>query len=677
MVKAVMRGAAIATVAGVLQTSEAATIVDSNDAAGNPVRKVLALLMRMNEKIEAQAREEQKTYDKYTCWCSKTKKQLNDEIAHLTNPNIIKQADIDKLEGEKVKTETEAAGLKKDQADAKRALDAATAQRAKDKEAFTAASSDEKATFTSAKKATEILMTKQKSFLLQTKLDKIDGIKFLQQAVMSSSAPSDQKLKLTALLSGKDATVSPDMVTGILSEIGDAAERKYNDLVKAEAEAVDYFMKLRAAKGAEIESLMESVSRKNNQATDIQVKIVDSKHELDSTVKALASSRQMLAETEEQCAEKAKAWDERTTTRNQENLAVQETIKFLNSDAAHETMEKTQERAQTALMLQTSQAVNADDIKKEALKAVAEAKQQSKDPAQLNFLALALTSKKVDFTKVKEMINDMIRLMRTQSRDDENKRNYCRNAFKDTAREQSKIGHEIKDLDVSIADKKGDIALLIEENNAMQLGLDALLASRDQAFETRKEENKEYEELLAENNAAIKLLEVAKNRLFKFYNPDAYVAKSEYSFLQIDQVPKAPKAFDETYVKNGDSTPVIGMLSTIESDLKSELKAAESVEKRSKTLFDEATEVAAQKSRDVQLAIEAKQRAKADLEAEAIEEQGRKTAKDTELKAEQDLHQNLHTECDWLLANLEAREAARTKESEALKRASASLMGAK
>merc|ERR1719440_1154117 len=43
-------------------------------------------------------------------------------------------------------------------------------------------------------------------------------------------------------------------------------------------------------------------------------------------------------------------------------------------------------------------------------------------------------------------------------------------------------------------------------------------------METRKEEHAEYTEVQAQNNAALQLLEIAKNRLNKFYNPKLYKA---------------------------------------------------------------------------------------------------------------------------------------------------------
>ena len=58
------------------------------------------------------------------------------------------------------------------------------------------------------------------------------------------------------------------------------------------------------------------------------------------------------------------------------------------------------------------------------------------------------------------------------------------------------------------------------------------------ATETRKEENQEFTEVMATNTAAKEILEFAKNRLNKFYNPKQYKAPPKQeegaaSFLQL------------------------------------------------------------------------------------------------------------------------------------------------
>merc|ERR1719420_2765710 len=77
----------------------------------------------------------------------------------------------------------------------------------------------------------------------------------------------------------------------------------------------------------------------------------------------------------------------------------------------------------------------------------------------------------------------------------------------------------ISDLEKAIADAEQGIITLKEEIDALGDGIRALDKSVTEATEQRKEEASDYPSLMASNTAAKQLLEFAKNRLNKFYNP--------------------------------------------------------------------------------------------------------------------------------------------------------------
>ena len=67
----------------------------------------------------------------------------------------------------------------------------------------------------------------------------------------------------------------------------------------------------------------------------------------------------------------------------------------------------------------------------------------------------------------------------------------------------------------------------------MKKGIVELDEAVTEATKQRKDEHKEFVQTAAENNAALQLLEVAKNRLNKFYNPtlSAPLQKSKRTVL--------------------------------------------------------------------------------------------------------------------------------------------------
>ena len=63
---------------------------------------------------------------------------------------------------------------------------------------------------------------------------------------------------------------------------------------------------------------------------------------------------------------------------------------------------------------------------------------------------------------------------------------------------------------------------------ALTKGLAALDKQVEEAMVNRKEENEDYQSLMANNGAALEIIGMAKNRLNKFYHPAMYVAPASF-----------------------------------------------------------------------------------------------------------------------------------------------------
>merc|ERR1719446_2044244 len=75
-----------------------------------------------------------------------------------------------------------------------------------------------------------------------------------------------------------------------------------------------------------------------------------------------------------------------------------------------------------------------------------------------------------------------------------------------------------------------------EEMKALQDGIVELDRSVAAATAQRKEEHAEFTETLAANNAAIQLIEMAKNRMNKFYNPKLYKAPPKRELSEEERI---------------------------------------------------------------------------------------------------------------------------------------------
>merc|ERR1719389_1455095 len=80
----------------------------------------------------------------------------------------------------------------------------------------------------------------------------------------------------------------------------------------------------------------------------------------------------------------------------------------------------------------------------------------------------------------------------------------------------------ISDLEKAIDDTTGTIATLTDEIKVLEEEVIKLDRTVAEATFQRKEEHAEFEGTLAANNAVVQIIEFAKNRLQKFYNPKLY-----------------------------------------------------------------------------------------------------------------------------------------------------------
>merc|ERR1719326_75494 len=78
--------------------------------------------------------------------------------------------------------------------------------------------------------------------------------------------------------------------------------------------------------------------------------------------------------------------------------------------------------------------------------------------------------------------------------------------------------------------------MLADEIQALEDGIAALDKSVAEATETRKEENAEFTELMANDAAAKELLGFAKNRLNKSYNPKLYKAPPKRELSEEERI---------------------------------------------------------------------------------------------------------------------------------------------
>jgi len=527
----------------------------------NPIRKVVNMLQAMQKKVEAEGEKDKALFDKFMCYCKSGVGQLEREVgdAETRIPNL--GSDIQEAEASAVQMKQDVKTAQTDRADAKAAIASAIALRGKEAAEFAKESTELKTNIAAINKAVSAINSGLGGAFLQTHTAEL-----LKTIVQDSDVLADvDRQDVLSFLVGRSESPSTVEITGILKTMGDKMSADLKDLTATEKESIASHESLLAAKTKEVNALTAEIETKMTRIGELAVEVVQMKNDLTDTEAQLLEDRKFLKDIKKDCETKASEYEETVKTRQQELLALADTIKLLNDDDALELFKKT---LPGASLLQVG--VGQAGARTEALMAVKRAQTLAIVPRpRVDLIAMAIKGKKVGFEAVIKMIDDMVATLKQEQVDDDNKKEYCAVQFDATEDKKKGLEQKISGLETTIIDSKDGIAKLNDEIAMLEDSIKATDKSVAEMTEQRKAESKEYQELMTSNGAAKELLEFAKNRLNKFYNPKLYNPEKAPAFLQIsvhkqEPAPEAPGAYKK---KGEESTGVIAMIDVLIKDL--------------------------------------------------------------------------------------------------------------
>jgi len=102
----------------------------------NPIRRVVTMLQMMQNKIEAEGKKEEELFDKFMCYCTNGRGQLEKSVddAETKIPKL--ESSIKAISSEVVQLTADIAAAKSDRAESKEAVSEATGLREKEATAF-------------------------------------------------------------------------------------------------------------------------------------------------------------------------------------------------------------------------------------------------------------------------------------------------------------------------------------------------------------------------------------------------------------------------------------------------------------------------------------------------------------------------------------------------------------
>merc|ERR1719174_533678 len=660
--------------------------------SANPIRKVVTLMQNMQKEIEAEGAKEKELFDKFMCYCSSNNGALAKAVADGKAAIEELGAKLKSEQAEKVQTGQDLIQHKKDREGATADIEEATVIREKEAAEYAETKADSE---TNIKAMAGAIPALEKGMggaaLLQ--MPGGDRLRKLVESYPNVDS-ADRRDAMAFLEQSGDYVPQSGQIVGILKAMKDDMEASLKEAIADEEKAVAGYNDLKASKEKEIEMATEAIETKMARAGELAVSVVQTKDALEDANEEAADTQKFLATLEKDCATKEADMAERTKMRNMEITAISEAIGILNDDDALDVFKKSlpSSLVQTVGFLQKGDAKAIRARKAQAL--LSRVAVNAKD-THLNLLLYTLGSKLKlksagGFDEVTKMIDDMVVLLGKQQKEDEKQKAYCEGEFETAADEEAASKTKLAQTDAKLAELTDSIGTLMEEISALEESISALDKEVADATEQRKEEHAAYVAQMQMNEAAMGLVEKAKTRMQKFYNPTLYKAPPKTEMSMEEKIIEAGtfvqiKAHDEedsdaadldTYKKSEKSAGVIGLMDMMVREIETDMKDAEYEEKTSQAdyakLMKESEETRTANSKG----IVTKTASKAEVEAKLELAKEAKTAVDTDLSLIATTIADLHVQCDFLLQNFDLRKEARANEVESLKTAKAILSGA-
>jgi len=362
----------------------------------------------------------------------------------------------------------------------------------------------------------------------------------------------------------------------------------------------------------------------------------------------------------ETCQMTDQEFEERTKTRAEEIKAVSEALAILSSDDAHDTFTSTFNFIQKSSK-KSSTREKAEKILLKAAKKTGEAK-----------IAKLATRVQLDgFEKVSEDIDGMIADLKKEKDADVKMKDFCIEALHKNEVAIEMKARDIEQLDAKISTLTAEIDELAKSIAALQAEIAEMQVQLKRAGEDRELENKDFQQVVADQRQTQQLLESALGVLKGFYDK-ALVQTSARATQPAG--PPPPPGFKK-YEKSSGAGGVMGMLEQIVSETKTmeadAIKAETDAQKAYESFVKDTNASMEEKSKSI--TNKSEEKAEKEVDKTAAEEDH--TAALNEQQQNENEKADLHKSCDFTLDNFDARQNALTQEMDGLAEAKSVLHG--
>jgi hypothetical protein len=430
---------------------------------------------------------------------------------------------------------------------------------------------------------------------------------------------------------------------------------------------------MKGEKESEIAEYEASVASKTATLATTKETLATAKGDLKDTKASLSADQAFLLEMTERCTKGDYEYERRQKMRSDEISAVSQAIVILDTDEVRDG------QATTFKFLQmSSRSTSLLRVNRNANRRALAVNLLNKVVAQAPALAFILLSAKKDpFAKVVKAIDDLSAKLKVEMADEVKHKDFCDNELHENKVDEEKKQAKLDSLESQLQDLDAHKKKVEDTIAALKADISNTQVQMQRASEDRKQENMEFQRIVADQIRTIGALKAAHEKLAEFYHIDSFLqVKNEPGSANVEAGVEASPEFAD-YENNGNSNKIMNLIQKLTGEaevikdnaVSDEQNAADayvklvgesnaSIKAKSKAVVDK-TEELANTEQSISEATISKDETLRDLESLAA------------TKGE------LHAQCDFLLKNFDTRQKARAAELDALAEVKAILGGMK
>jgi hypothetical protein len=661
----------------------------STRVSKTPVTPVITLLIELQARIEGDGRMEQKSYDKFACWCEHKLEEKAKAIDDAKKRIEELLALTLKLSGDLGSHGAEIKQLEKDIAENLEAQEEAKEQREKQSAAYEAEKTEAEQCLGALEAATKALTgagTGKKGFLETLQESELLSVaarvkRALRTAQETEGVVSDSDLEVmrrfvdspehflhgevgavAALQLGNnpfgDYAPKSTQIQGILKGMYDAFARQLEKANGEESDKQKSFEEYMATKQHELETLKAALAKETaDDAAKAKLK-ADSKSELDATKEQLKADEKFFEEAKASCKEKASQWSYISRMRTEELQSIMTAIRILK-DA-----EGTFQAASTTFLQLSARSPPKDVYAR--LRALA-SKYDSIGLAQI--AAEAKTGG--HFDKVIVMIDDMIALLRKEEQDDIEHRDRCQAGTNKNNNDLEDLSHDIEKAEETLGILKNKQKETQQELKAILSEIEATKKAMEDRLEMRNEERKAFEQALLDDTKAVESIGLAIASLESFYKnnkmplPELLQAREPEYTIDDDKAPET--SFGDKYKsRTSESGGIIAILAMLSEDFEKEIKTGRAEDAEAQKKYEEDMAALKETLKAQEASKLATEKALTDIESKIADLETLLDMKGTEKGEAEKMGKAIGDDCAWVETHFDSRREKRQKEIDGL-----------